>query len=321
MLPYWYSYPEYLRCRYGKVVYRVGVDAGFSCPNREENRMGGCAFCDGAGAVAVYQRKGEGHFNRGSAVALSGLDLRLSSIKEQVEQGKAFLIRRYKAEGFALYLQAMSNTYAPLDVLERIYTSSLALAPFCAFIVATRPDLLSDEVCALLSSYKREEMDVWVEVGLESANDRTLTAIGRNHTLKDYQNASERVHRHGLKLCTHAMAGLPGEGMKEFVETAVAIAETDAEAVKLHNTQVLLGTPLLQMYQAGEFSVLDAKTYITYASAFLAHTRKGVIIERLLSESPSHRLVAPRDYPDKRDFLCGLEHFMMQNGLYQGCAI
>ena len=139
----WNQYSSYLEKNYGYRIWRVGIDAGFSCPNRNKDRSGGCVYCDSLGATAVYQR------------SLDGLSLRKKSIKEQIAYGKEFLKRRYKAEHFALYFQAFSNTFAPFETLREIYDFALTEGEWEALIVSTRPDCIDIEKCKLLSSYKK----------------------------------------------------------------------------------------------------------------------------------------------------------------------
>ena len=316
----WYSYSTYLENRFGKRVFRIGVDGGFSCPNREKDKSGGCAFCDVAGAVAVYQRKGEGGFTHKSAVeeSLSGRAPLILSLKDQIEKGREFLASRYKAEGFSLYFQSFTNTYAPLEKLKRIYDEGLSYGPFDEFIVSTRPDVLPDDVIDLLASYRSDKMDVWVELGLQSANDRTLERINRGHSVDSYVDAVERLKKRSILVSTHVILGLPGEGREDWVRTSRLVSDLSSDAVKIHNLQILLGTRMEEKYRKGLVKVLDEEEYLDALILFLRNLSSKVIVGRLIGESPMHRLVAPRSFPDKSKFLSHLEKRMEEENCFQG---
>ena len=315
----WRTYSSYLEERFHKRIFRIGIDGGFSCPNRV-GRNGGCTFCDRSGSVAVYQRKGEGGFTHKSAVeeSLSGRAPLILSLKDQIEKGREFLASRYKAEGFSLYFQSFTNTYAPLEKLKRIYDEGLSYGPFDEFIVSTRPDVLPDDVIDLLASYRSDKMDVWVELGLQSANDRTLERINRGHSVDSYVDAVERLKKRSILVSTHVILGLPGEGREDFIKTAKAVNESGAEAVKIHNLHITGGTALADDYLSGTLTVMSEERTLESTELFLRHLREDIIIERLISETPYHRLLAPRVFPDKSKFLRHLEERMERNGTRQG---
>ncbi len=320
----WNTYSSYLRERYGQNVYRIGVDAGFSCPNRDKSRHGGCAFCDGTGSVAVYQRATESGFRRTAAYDSRTADTilpRLMSIREQIERGRAFLERRYKAKLFSLSFQSWTNTYDTPDNLRRIYDEGLAVLPFKELLISTRPDTVSEDVLELLESYITPELDVWVEFGLQSADDNTLRLINRGHDLASYMDATERAHRHHLKVATHVILGLPGEGRESFIRTARAVNDSGVEAVKIHNLHITGGTALADDYLSGLLTVMSEERTLEATELFLRHLDKRIIIERLISETPYHRLLAPRVFPDKSKFLRHLEERMERNGTRQGDSV
>ena len=317
----WRTYSSYLREKYGEAVYRIGVDGGFSCPNRRADRSGGCAFCDGTGSIAVYQRRSESgyfrtsHYDAGTAETILP---RLASIREQIEKGREFLSRRYKASSFSLCFQSWTNTYDSVENLRRIYDEGLSVMDFREFSVSTRPDTVPEPVLDLLASYRRNDRDVWVEFGLESSDDRTLSYIGRGHGRAEYMDAAERAHRHGLKVCTHVILGLPGEGRNEFVATARTVAEAESEAVKIHNLHIPGGTRLAEEYGEGIITAMSEERTLEAAELFLRSIPGDIIVERLVSETPYHRLLAPRVFPDKSLFLSRLERRMCENGTKQG---
>lgn len=317
----WRTYSSYLRERYGRNVYRIGVDGGFSCPNRRPDRSGGCAFCDGTGSVAVYQRSSESGYSRNSGYDGSTAERilpRLLSIREQIERGRAFLARRYGAEEFMLCFQSWTNTYDSIGNLRRIYDEGLSAMDFRSLIVSTRPDCVPDSVLGLIASYITPSRDAWVEFGLESACDGTLRYIGRGHGSAEYFDAVERAHAHGLKVCAHVILGLPGEGRDDFVRTASAVAASGCEAVKIHNLHIPGGTRFAREYLEGIITAMSEERTLEAAELFLRCIPGDIIIERLVSETPYHRLMAPRAFPDKSQFLARLERRMEENGTRQG---
>lgn len=318
----WTTYSSYLKKRFGMNVFRIGVDAGFSCPNRDKERRGGCTFCDGTGSVAVYQRKGEGVFRHDSPyeedvacrIPSYGLD-----IGSQIERGRGFLSRRYGAEGFSLYLQSFTNTYAPVDVLKRVYDEALGYGDFKEFIISTRPDCLDDDVVDLIAGYVGNGPDVWVELGLQTASDRTLQRINRGHDSACYIDAFRRLKERGILVSTHVIIGLPGETEDDFCATASLLGRLGTDAVKIHNLHIAGGTAMADEYARGAIKLLSADEYVSAVSVFLSILRPGTVVQRLLSETPMHRLVAPRDFPDKSRLIGMLEKKMEEEGLYEGC--
>ena len=317
----WNSYPEYLKKKYGHPIYRIGVDGGFNCPNRSSSHQGGCIFCDGTGSVAVYQRNTESGFFRNSAyensVANNILE-RFAAIEDQITKGKAFVEKRYLAKEFSLYFQSWTNTYDTPDNLKRIYDKALALGPFRELIISTRPDCVDSDVCALLSSYQSKEMDVWIELGLQSANDETLLRINRGHDTKTYIEAVKRLHGFGLKVSTHVIIGLPNEKREDYINTINMVNSVNSEAIKLHNLHVTGGTLLSDEYLDGGFTTSCEERYLENAELALRYLNPDIVVQRLICETPMHRLVAPRFFPDKSLFLSHLEKRMTDNNTMQG---
>ncbi len=324
----WRTYKQYLLDTYSKSVYRIGVDGGFSCPNREKDRSGGCVFCDATGASATYQRKGEGIWKRTSSfqqvIADRGprkqisLERRLKSLEEQVEKGKKFLFERYEAQALSLYFQAWTSTYASVEELKELFDKGLSLYPFTEFIVSTRPDCLEDDVIELLVSYKDKVDDIWVEVGLQSGNDRTLERINRGHNISKFIESVNKLHEKGIKVSTHIITGLPSESNKEYDNTINLINDLNIEAVKIHNLDILGGTALFDEYIRGELTVASSKRAIETCIYFLRRLNPNIIIQRLLCETPPHRLAAPRKFYDKSKFIQQLQKRMDEFDMRQG---
>ena len=317
----WNNYREYLLKKYGTSLYRVGVDGGFSCPNRTKERQGGCTFCDGTGSIAVYQRTSESAFRHDSSFdegVSEEVLLRFQSIENQINKGLEFIHRRYKAKLAALYFQSWTNTYDTAENLKRIYDMALSSGDFSEFIVSTRPDCVEDDIADLLAGYITKDREVWVELGLQSASDETLRRINRGHTLSDYVKCMERLHKRGIKVCTHVILGLPGEGREDFIKTAKVLNETGSEGVKIHNLHIPGGTKMAEEYLEGAITSWSTERYMNEVEYFLRLLNPEMIIERLVCETPSHRLMAPRHFMDKSLFLRTLNDKMEKDNTRQG---
>lgn len=321
------DYRSFLEETYGKKVYRIGVDGGFSCPNRDKEGRGGCIYCDGTGSKAAYQRREESdlagtRFNEKASerLLLSSLSLkeRECAIRDQIARGKEFVMRRYGAEAFGLYFQAWTNTYAPVEELRDLYGDALSTGTYVEFIVSTRPDEIDGQKADMLASFQNKDRKVWVELGLQSANDRTLSAINRGHDVACWQRACRLLHQKGLSVCVHVIFGLPGEGRDDYLHTAQVIARAGVEAVKIHNLDICGGTALLDRFLDGEISVPSAERHLESVVLFLRHIPSTVVVERLLCETPSHRLASPVSFGNKNRFLSQLEEMMEAQGVAQG---
>jgi uncharacterized protein len=294
------TYSRYLRERHGCTVYRVAVDAGFSCPNRPAGRKSpGCAYCAEDGARAPY---------------LAGRE----EVRAQVEGAIAFLRSRYDARAFILYFQAFSNTNAPVEHLKAVYDDALGIAPFVGLNVATRPDCMDEGKADLLASYGERGLEVWVELGLQSAHDETLRRIGRGHTFADFLRAYHLLKERGVKVAVHLIFGLPGEGMAEIVQTADTLARLAPDGVKIHNLHIPLGTALGADFSRGELTAPSAPRHLEYIIAAIERLPANTVIMRLLCETPSGRLAAPRIFTPKGRFTEQLAAEMRARGASQG---
>jgi radical SAM protein (TIGR01212 family) len=298
--PPYLTYSRYLRQRHGCTVYRVAVDAGFSCPNRAAGRSSrGCTYCAEDGSRAPY---------------LGGLE----SLKNQVESAMSFLRARYNAEAFILYFQAFSNTNAEVGALRRIYDSGLELAAFRGLNVATRPDCVDEEKAALLASYKERGLEVWVELGLQSACESTLRRIERGHSRDDFMRAYGLLKERGLKVAVHLIFGLPGEGFEPIMDTIDTVAQLDPDGVKIHNLHIPEGTVLATELAKGELTVPSPQRHLEYVIAAIERLPARTVIMRLTCDTPAERLIAPRDFWPKGTFTARVAAEMRARGAWQG---
>jgi radical SAM protein (TIGR01212 family) len=310
------SYAGYLKRKYGRTVYRVSVDAGFSCPNRGPDRSApGCLYCDERGSRAPYLESGEPGRERNAPVAEREWQQDLGG---QIDSAKRFLVDRYGADQYILYFQAFSGTYAPVDRLRAIYDFALGRGPFRELVVSTRPDCIDPARAELLASYRRADFDVWVELGLQSGIEESLRRINRGHTVEDFLRASRICRQSGLKLAVHLIFGLPGEGAEEILRTIDTITALRPEGVKIHNLHIPKGCPLYLEYLGGELTVPCAERHLEYTIAALERLPKDTVVMRLTCDTPDTLLAAPRHFPGKSRFLSRLRAEMTRRGAWQG---
>ncbi len=307
-----YNYSSYLKKKYNCAAYRVSVDAGFSCPNRGQDRRDpGCTYCDGYGSKAVYLR------NKNGQAYLETPPKTLAKLEEQIKMSVAFLQKRYKAQAFLLYFQAFSNTFGPVKNLKKIYDYCLCAAPFKELIVSTRPDCISPDNAELLSSYKKHDFDVWVELGLQSASDKTLERIKRGHTLAHFNKAYTLLKTLGIKVAVHLIFGLPGEGMEDILKTIDYIAGLAPDGVKIHNLHIPDGTEMYNEYLCGELSVPASLRHREYTIKALERLPSETIIMRLTCDTPENHLAAPRNFMPKGTFYNSIREEMIKRETYQ----
>ncbi len=316
--PRYLTYSRYLRERHGREVCRVAVDAGFTCPNRgRDRRRAGCSYCEPEGSRAPYLSRFEPDRVLGCAEA-EDAPLDAASLERQVRESIAFYQRAHPGCAFLLYFQAYSNTNAPVAVLRQVYDAGLSLAEFRGLNVATRPDCLDEEKADLLDSYTDRGLEVWVELGLQSANDETLRRIGRGHTFEQFAQAFRMLRRRRLKIAAHLIFGLPGEGRAEIERTMRALAELQPDGVKIHNLHVPRGTPLAGDFLKGEVTVPGPERHVDYVIAALELLPPRTVIMRLTCDTPEEQLAAPRGFWTKDRFLARLDAAMRERGARQG---
>ena len=295
----YYAFSAYLRARFGCRVYRVPVDAGFTCPNRD-GRLGreGCVYCDVRGSGAQY------------------LD-RASSVGEQIRNGALFARRRYGAEKLLAYFQAFTNTYAPVTRLRQLYDEATAQEHVVGLAIGTRPDCVPDPVLDLVSGYTKD-LEVWIEYGLQSAQDETLRRIGRGHDVRAFVDAVERTRGRGIRICTHVILGLPGECWDDMMGTAHLLAELAIDGVKIHPLHVLRGTRAEELYRRDELALLTQDEYVGLVCDFLERLPTHTVVQRLTGEGPRGSLIAPQWCSDKPGVLRAIDDDLARRGTEQG---
>lgn len=292
------QFSAHLKNKFGAKVYKITLDAGFSCPNRNGTiSKGGCIFCDDGGSFS------QAHSN-------------LLSIEEQVKVGIKNLSERFKAEKFMSYFQAFSNTYKPVGELEKIYNSSLCDERIIGLSIGTRPDCVDDDKLKLISGYK-DDYYTWIEYGLQSIHDKTLKKINRGHDFDCFLKAYEKTKEYGINVCVHVIFGL-WENHDEIMQTAKKLAELKVDGVKIHQLCALENTKLADMYRAGEVDFMSEDDYIKTVCDFLEYLPPETTIHRLAGNGFSKTLIEPQWLGKKMDCLNKIDREFLSRGTYQG---
>lgn len=297
--PCYKTFNHYLLETFGTRVYRIPIDAGFTCPNRDGIRaFGGCTFCDdrGAGAPTINREL---------------------SVQEQLRTGIERIRHRFKVKKFLAYFQAFTNTYAPEAVLKSIYDVALAEPDVVGICIGTRPDCLEDNILDLLAEYS-ERTFVWLEVGLQTVHNRTLELINRGHTAEEFFDAIERAQKRHLKLATHLIFGLPGETKEEMLDTVRQVAVSGVAGVKIHQLCIYKGTPMELDYRAGRLSLLSEDQYIELVADALELLSPEQMIMRLVAEGTKDEVVAPAWCFDKSRVTEKIDQELARRGTFQG---
>ncbi|MBO7196828.1 MAG: TIGR01212 family radical SAM protein [Clostridia bacterium] len=286
----------YFRNKYGKRLGKICIDGGFSCPNRDGTvGHGGCIYCGERGA-------GE-HINQ--AVSIS-------------EQVRCALIDADESDAFVAYFQNFTNTYAPIEVLKERYDAALIDDRIKVLAIGTRPDCIDEDIAALIASYK-SKCDVWVELGLQTANDKTAEIINRGYCKDVFEKAMAILKQHNIPVVVHLILGLPGEDMKDIKETVEYINGFDLFGIKIHSIYVMKGTRLAQMYENGEYNPPSADFYTDAAVYVITHISPDIIVHRLTGDCPRDLLVAPEWNRSKNEIINTIVYKMQQKCLSQGC--
>lgn len=294
------SLNRYLRERFGEKVYKLALDGGMSCPNRD-GTLGtrGCIFCSAGGS---------GDFAEG----------RCASVSEQIEKAKARVRAKTDAAKFIAYFQSYTNTYASVEYLEKLFDEALAEESVVAVSVGTRPDCLPEEVVALLARLNRSK-PVWVELGLQTIHEKTARYIRRGYDLAVYEDALRRLKAAGIEVIVHVILGLPGETREEMLETIDYLAgEHRPDGVKLQLLHVLEGTDLADEYRAGKFRCMEMEEYFDLLCECLRRLPKDMVIHRLTGDGPKRILIDPKWTGDKKRVLNALRRELERQNVMQG---
>lgn len=295
---YYYSLNEYLKQTFGEKVYKISLDGGMTCPNRDGtcgNR--GCIFCSSGGS---------GEFSAD----------RNLSITEQIAQAKQRIQAKTDCRKFIAYFQPFTNTYAPVDYLRKIFTEAIVGEEIVALSIATRPDCLGKEVLGLLSELNAIK-PVWVELGLQTIHEATAAYIRRGYPLSVYDEAVQNLKAIGVHIITHVILGLPGE-TKEMMLHTVSYAGEHSDGVKLQLLHILKGTDLLYDYEAGKVPVMTLEDYAGLLCEAVEILPRNVVIHRLTGDGDKKLLIAPLWTGDKKRVLNSIQRSFCEKDVEQG---
>ncbi len=268
------SYNRWLKDTFAARVYKIGLRLDFTCPNRDGTvAVGGCIYCNNSSHTPQnYQPR--------------------SSVTEQLERGAAALQRRHRAEKFIAYFQSYTNTYGSVSKLEKLYREALDFPGVVGLSIATRPDCVPDDTLTLLTDLAHHTY-LWLELGLESMQDRTLRWVNRGHGLKEFVETVERCKQRELRLCAHLILGFPGESRAEILETPSLLNRLEINGIKLHNLHVIKNTVLEKLYAAGSFTLFNQSEYVALVVDFLERLDPEMVVHRLTGETYRAITVAP----------------------------
>lgn len=290
---------SYLRELFGCRVQKISIDAGLNCPNRDGTiSTGGCIYCNERGS-------GTGSFRLGL------------SITDQLTRGKIALSKRYKAKKFLAYFQSFTNTYAPLDRLKAIYDEALSVQDIIGLSIGTRPDCVNEPIAALLENYAKTHL-IWIEYGLQSANDHTLKIINRGHDFDCFKRAVELTKGRGIQICAHVILGLPGELPTDMLRTAKILADLGIDGVKIHLLYIVKGTKMEHLYRQGLYQCLTREEYAEIVCDFLEVLPPNMVIQRLTGDPHPEELVAPQWALEKSKNLTCIQDILERRDSRQG---
>lgn len=297
-MPAYTTYREFLAKIFPswKRVRKLPLNGGMSCPNLDGTRgFGGCCYCNNKSFSPVWDKAGQ-------------------SVQEQMAEYLPRIRRKYKDAGILAYFQPYTNTYAPVKRLREIYEPAFASDEVVGVSIGTRPDCVPPDVMELLE-YENSRKPVILELGLQTANDETLKAIGRGHSVAEFEDAVKRAHSAGLWVTSHVILGLPGETLKDFEKTAEVIRDLGISAVKIHPLHIVRDTRLAESYRRGEFELLSFEAYCEAVARFIRIVGKDVAIERFSGEAQNETLVAPDWTGDRNRIVSQVERILLAQNI------
>jgi radical SAM protein (TIGR01212 family) len=293
------AFGQHLKDLFHAPVYKVNVDAGFTCPNRDGTvSVGGCIYCNNDSF-------------RPSACTSA------ASVRDQIEKGIPYLRRRYGAERFIVYFQPFTNTYAPMETLERLYREALDQPGVVGLAIGTRPDCVDEEKIALLEGLAKDHF-ILIEYGLQSIHDKTLRFINRGHDYACFKRTVSMTAGRGIRVGAHLILGFPTETRDEMLAMADELSGLPIGFLKLHQLQVIKDTALAELHAAKPFPTLGYEEYITLVADFLELLTPDIVIQRLFAAAPADILVAPIWSRTRSEFLNDLDAYLEERRSRQG---
>ena len=295
----YHSINYHLRQQFGGKIYKISLDAGFTCPNRDGSlAVGGCAFCSPHGS--------------GDFVAA-----RNKSLAEQFEQGREVMQQKWIGQQYIAYLQAFSNTYAPIARLRQVYETALAQLGVVGLAIATRPDCLPEEVLDLLGEINQQHY-LSVELGLQTLHQRTSELLNLHYNYQDFLTAVQELRARNIDICAHVILGLPGEDLTDMMATAQALAMLPVQGIKIQLLHLMRNTPLADIYAKEPFPFLSQAEYVRCVVKIIEILPPDMVIHRLTGDSPRQLLIGPTWSLNKRAVLNAIDKELLIQNSWQG---
>ena len=289
----------FLREKFGEKVFKIALDAGFSCPNRDGTiSSGGCLFCSA---------RGSGDFAGN----------RIFSITKQFGDIKIMMSKKWKSNKYIAYFQAYTNTYGAIDTLRKKYEEAVLQEGVVALAIATRPDCLNKDVLELIEEYSLR-VYTWVELGLQTCNDASAEIINRGYKLVKFEEAIKELNKRKIDVVVHTIFGLPGESQEDMLKTIDYVAHKDIKGIKMHLLHLMEDTPMVQLYKRGELKFLQQNEYIDIICTAITMLPPDMVIHRLTGDAPRELLIGPMWSLKKWEVLNAIDNKMKELDLYQG---
>ena len=295
----YYSLDYYLKQTYGEKLYKIALDGGMSCPNRDGTLgTGGCIFCSEGGS-------GDFAGNRNVSIA------------SQIEEGKALVEKKHTGSSYIAYFQAYTNTYAPVDYLEKIYLEAINEPEVKILSIATRPDCLSPEILDLLDRLNKIK-PVWIELGLQTIHKASSDFIRRGYELDVFEKAVYDLDRLGIPVIVHTILFLPNETREMMLETISYLNQIPIDGIKLQLLHVLEHTDLARYYHEHPFHLPDLNEYLETLSLLLSKLRPDIVVHRITGDGPKNILIEPKWTGNKRLVLNSIQKYLKDFDIWQG---
>ncbi len=298
--PRYYRFSDHLRNKFGCRVYKISLDAGMSCPNRDGTiSEDGCIFCDPQGGS-------------GRQTARSHIPL-----KQQIQEGKLGLKKRYGAEKFIAYFQSFSNTYGPREKLKALYEEAVSDPDIVGLSISTRPDCLGLDILDLIQRFSKR-YDTWIELGVQTLREESLAYIERGHGADVIRTAVDQIKQRGLQTCAHLIVGLPDEDLEDMLMTIQGVCDLGIDAVKFHMLYITERSRLAEPYRTGKIPLLSQEQYVATVVRLLEQLAPSILIQRLVSDAHPEILVAPEWLKHKSQVIRDIEQKLEEQNTYQG---
>lgn len=295
----YHSLNYFLRNKFGCKVFKISLDAGFSCPNRDGKvSKGGCIYCS---------ERGSGDFAGD----------RNFKIHKQFEDIKKIMKEKWNRGKYIAYFQAYTNTYAPVDILREKYEEAMNEEGVVALAIATRPDCLDEEVLNFIEELSKK-IYIWVELGLQTVNDETAKIINRGYKLNVFEKAVKNLRERNIDIVVHTIFGLPGETKEDMIGTVKYISKLDIQGVKFHLLHLLKDTPLVKLYESGNLKFLDIEEYVELICEAITLLPPNMVVHRLTGDAPRNLLIGPMWSLKKWEVLNAIDKKMKEDNLHQG---